>query len=84
MADNVTQFETTESEATTDTGSRRDSKRKFEQERFYGDSFPGLGGKGEQWRDWINSRIREQEGVMRDKRLHWRTASTLPAGSAVD
>ncbi len=66
------------------TGLSRDAKRRLEQQRFFGTDFPDLKREaelmkqddgdekaGQRWRKWINSRIGEQESVMRDKRLHW-------------
>ncbi len=43
------------------------------QKQTYGKEFPGLSGSGKAWRSWVDSRLKEQEPVMRDKRLHWRT-----------
>ena len=43
------------------------------QKQSYGKEFPGLSGSGKAWRNWVDSRLKEQEPVMRDKRLHWRT-----------
>ncbi len=48
-----------------------ESKVRLEQKKLYGDEFPGTTGDGKAWRAWIDARVREQEPVMRDKRLHW-------------
>lgn len=39
--------------------------------RQYGPEFPGLGGTGPEWRQWLDAQMRRQEPIMRDKRLHW-------------
>lgn len=54
------------------------------QKQAYGLEFPGLSGSGKAWRTWIDARLKEQEPVMRDKRLHWRTAPPFQGWSPVD
>lgn len=55
---------------------------KFRLERKYGTDFPSpeLWSDGKQWRKWIESRRKEQEPIMRDKRLHWARHRHFRAG----
>jgi hypothetical protein len=46
-------------------------KQRQEQKKLFGEDFPAIGGDAEEWKKWIESRMKEQEGPMRDKRLHW-------------
>lgn len=43
------------------------------QMEVFGTEFPlvGDGERGADWRKWVDKKVREQEGIMRDKRLHW-------------
>lgn len=49
-----------------------DSKERVAQRKLFGPEFPPLDTKnGKLWKRWIEARIREQDGVRRDQRLHW-------------
>jgi len=50
-------------------GDGKDATRKGV--KLYGSNFPGKTRNGTDWRKWITDRMSEQNGVMRDKRLHW-------------
>src|SRR6266850_1619787 len=46
-------------------------KERGERTKLFGEHFPEIGGDAESWKKWLESRIKEQEGPMRDARLHW-------------
>lgn len=49
--------------------------------RKFGESFPLLTEQdGARWRQWIESQRKNQEGMMRDKRLHWTRHRHFRAG----
>src|SRR5258706_2194003 len=59
------------SELTPETTSFKPSPKQRLQRKF-GENFRDLNSKdGKDWRLWAEARRKEQESVMRDKRLHW-------------
>lgn len=49
--------------------------------QVYGTNFPDPAEQdGAKWRAWLDSRVKEQEGIIRDKRLHWARHRHFRAG----
>lgn len=69
------------SELTPDTTSLNVDDPKRRLARKFGESMPLLDEQdGKKWRQWIESQRKSQEGVMRDKRLHWSRHRHFRAG----